>query len=275
MAFNSIGIIGLGLIGGSFARAFCDRGLCVYGLDECASTLAEAAGADIFSALTDDMDQLLALKPELIYICVPVEATKSVLKTLAEKGVKTPVTDGASTKSTVCALAHGLGLNFCGGHPIAGREVSGFSSSTDGLFDGAVHVLTPVADGFPTDDLKALHEVIGMRVTVMTADRHDLVFGAISHLPHVTAFSLVEAVNKACPEAFSYTGGGFKDFTRIAASNPRMWTDIFLDNDKTVIELIDTYIDFLKTWREDITAKDEKKIYKRIEDASSIRRSIK
>jgi prephenate dehydrogenase len=275
MAFKSIGIIGLGLIGGSFARAFFDRGLCVYGLDGSSSALAEAAGVDIFSALTDETDQFLALEPELIYICVPVEATKSVLRTLAEKGVTTPVTDGASTKTSVCALAGELGLNFCGGHPIAGREVSGFSASQNGLFEGAVHVLTPVAEGFPEDDLRALHEGIGMRVTVMTAERHDLVFGAISHLPHVTAFSLVEAVNLVCPEAFAYTGGGFKDFTRIAASNPRMWTDIFLDNDKKIIGLIDAYIDFLKTWREDIEAKDEEKIYKRIEEASSIRRGIK
>lgn len=275
MAFKSIGIIGLGLIGGSFARAFCDRGLSVYGLDGCTSTLAEAAQADIFQALTDDIDQFLKMKSDLIYICVPVEATKAVLKTLSAKRVTTPVTDGASTKSSVCALAGELGLNFCGGHPIAGREVSGFSASVNGLFDNAVHVLTPVAEGFPEDDLRALHEGIGMRVTVMTADKHDLVFGSISHLPHVTAFSLVEAVNRACPEAFSYTGGGFRDFTRIAASNPRMWTDIFLDNDKTVIELIDTYIDLLKSWREDIADKNEEKIYKRIEEASSIRRSIK
>jgi prephenate dehydrogenase len=274
MAFKSVGLIGLGLIGGSFAKAFADRGITVYGFDPCIDTLAKATESNVFQGLTNNLDEFLSFKFELIYICVPVEATKNILNALALKGVKTPITDGASTKYTICRTALQLGLNFCGGHPIAGREVSGFSNSSDKLFDGAVYVLTPVSPSFPEDKLKALHELIGMRVTVMTAEKHDFVFGCISHLPHVTAFSLVEAVNKADSEAFAYTGGGFRDFTRIAASNPRMWTDIFLDNDKNIVNLIDTYIEFLQTWRRDILNHNEEEIYRRIETAAGIRRNL-
>jgi prephenate dehydrogenase len=82
-------------------------------------------------------------------------------------------------------------------------------------------------------------------------------------------------VNEKCPEAFFYTGGGFRDFSRIAASDPRMWTDIFLDNDENLLELIDTYIEFLNRWKEDIAGKKEDRIFKRIEDARRIRRNIK
>lgn len=274
MAFKSIGIIGLGLIGGSAAKAFAGKGITLFGLDQSTSTLAEAAGEGIFNGLTDSLDDFLSFEPELIYICLPVEATKEILKALSDKEVKTPIADAASTKSSVCALALALSLNFCGGHPIAGREVSGFSSSLHNLFEGAVYVITPVAKEFPVAELQILHQNIGMKVVHMTAEKHDIVFGAISHLPHVTAFSLVETVDFACSEAFSYTGGGFKDFTRIAASNPRMWTDIFLDNDQIIIDLIDKYVDSLLSWKKDITEKNDKQIYKRIEKASNIRRSI-
>ncbi|WP_022852253.1 prephenate dehydrogenase [Limisalsivibrio acetivorans] len=272
MAFNNIGIIGPGLIGGSLARAFAASGLCVYALDSSADTLAEAAGSQIFEGLTDDMETFLSFPLDLIYICVPVKTAVRVIEEL--KGCSVPVTDASSTKGTVINAARDAGLNFCGGHPIAGSEKSGFKHSDAELFSGAYHIVTPVSEDFDIAALEEIHRNIGMKTKRMDADKHDLIFGAISHLPHITAFSLVETVRGAESTALEYTGGGFRDFTRIAASDARMWTDIFLDNQDNMIELIDSYIESLIRWREEIRQGDEESIFKRIEEAAAIRRGL-
>jgi prephenate dehydrogenase len=109
----------------------------------------------------------------------------------------------------------------------------------------------------------------------MNPERHDKVFGLISHLPHVSAFALVQTVFAEDEDAFNYTGAGFRDFTRIAASDARMWTDIFLDNDKNMVKLIDSYIAELSQWRDAVSERDEKKIYEMIDKAAGIRRALK
>ena len=272
MTIDKIAVCGLGLIGGSLSKSFHESGKTLYGFDIDRNSLAYAASSGIFTGLTDDISELMDFGCDLIYICLPVSACTQLLGELKERNVKTPVTDAASTKRSVMKAASGL--NFCGGHPIAGMEVSGFENSTSDLFRGAFHMLCPQAEEFPVEELRKLHLDIGMKVMLMDADRHDRTFGAISHLPHVTAFALVEAVEKIDKEAFSYTGGGFRDFTRIAASNPKMWTDIFTDNKDNMAELIDVYIDMLKLWREQIVSGDTENVSGRIEKARNIRRSL-
>lgn len=275
MPFSSIAVIGLGLIGGSLSRAFAARGIRMFGMDKSPSTLAMAAGTGVFDALTDNLDELLEFEPELVYLCLPVNKTVKYLRLLTEKSVTIPVTDAASTKSTICAEASELQLSFCGGHPIAGKESSGFAASDGGLFTGAYHVLTPGADVEElADSLSSLHESIGMRVTRMQPDEHDGIFGAVSHLPHITAYALVETVENSKPEALAYTGGGFRDFTRIAASDPDMWTDIFLDNASAVTAFIDAYITQLESWKLQIADGDRGAIHSRIEEARNIRRAL-
>lgn len=272
MSFNSVGIIGLGLIGGCLAKGFAKNGVKLFGCDPSEKAITDAVESGIFEFVTSDIDGLLKQEPELIYVCVPVKTACGVFAELKAKKVSTAVTDACSTKKTLLEAA--AGLNYCGGHPIAGREVSGFENSSSEIMRGAYQILTPQCDDFPLHKLKKLHFDIGMNVKVMTAEEHDKIFGMISHLPHITAFALVESVADFNMDAFTYTGGGFRDFTRIAASNPKMWTDIFEENSENMIEFIDNYIDILEKWKSMINEKKTTEIYNKIDEVSKIRRSI-
>lgn len=275
MKYEKIAFAGLGLIGGSLALSFAEKNIKLIAYDKSPESLVHAAETGLFEYLTDDADTLLSLDFDLLYICLPVASAVEFLGWLAEKGFKKPVTDGGSTKTGIVETAQKLGLNFCGGHPIAGKEVSGFKHAQAGLFNNAYHVLTPVKGGLDAEDLKELHASIGMRVCVMEAHQHDKIFGLISHLPHITAFALVQSVFHIDSSALNYTGGGFKDFTRIAASDPRMWTDIFLENRDNMLNMLDEYISSVGEWRDAIEKRDADGIYAMIEKAAGIRRAIK
>jgi prephenate dehydrogenase len=274
MKYRHIAFAGLGLIGGSLALTFAQKGVKLTAYDADKNTLANAVQTGHFEYATDDIDTLLSLDFDLLYICLPVKAACEFVKQIGEKGFRKPVTDAGSTKADIVKAASEAGISFCGGHPIAGRELSGFENAYAGLFEGAYHILTPSTPDFDVDALKALHQEIGMKVHVMDADRHDMVFGLVSHLPHITAFSMVQTVAAVDIDALNYTGAGFKDFSRIAASDPRMWTEIFLENDENMLKLIDSYITEMNKWRRAIADKDEKEIYDMIEHAAKIRRTL-
>ena len=275
MKINTIAFAGLGLIGGSLALSFAEKNIRLIAYDKNTDTLAKAVETGLFEYVTDDADTLLSLDFDLLYICLPVRSAVQFIEHLGAKGFRRPVTDGGSTKTAIVEAAKAAGLNFCGGHPIAGKEVSGFSNAISGLFGGAYHILTPIEGGFDCQALKELHESIGMRVCVMDGETHDRVFGLISHLPHISAFALVQSVFHIDKDALNYTGGGFRDFTRIAASDPRMWTDIFMENDKNMLAMIDDYISSLNVWREAIKNRDTEAVYSMIEKAAGIRRALK
>jgi prephenate dehydrogenase len=231
---NNIGIVGLGLIGGSLAKSFHNLGLKLYACDKDIETLALATSSNIFEGLTDDFEEFLDFNLDLIYLCLPVQTILNFLDILAANEVSIPITDAGSTKSSIQNKAEKLGLNFCGGHPIAGKEVSGFENSDDNLMKGAFHVLTG-KNVTLSDELEKIHKSIGMKVIKMDATRHDKVFGLISHMPHLVAYAIIELVCEQDIDALKYTGGGFKDFTRIAASDPKMWADIFTDNKEMML----------------------------------------
>jgi prephenate dehydrogenase len=275
MKIKKIAFAGLGLIGGSLALSFAENGIKLIGYDRCRESVIEAGKSGKFEYLTDSLDELLSFDFDILYIALPVRAACEFVQKLGEKGFDKPVTDAGSTKLDIVEAAGKAGINFCGGHPIAGKEVSGFKNARSGLFYGAYHILTPVSDNFDVKELGRIHTEIGMKVSVMNPERHDKVFGLISHLPHVSAFALVQTVFAEDEDAFNYTGAGFRDFTRIAASDARMWTDIFLDNDKNMVKLIDSYIAELSQWRDAVSERDEKKIYEMIDKAAGIRRALK
>ncbi|MCB4203665.1 prephenate dehydrogenase [Deferribacterales bacterium Es71-Z0220] len=254
--FNKIGIAGLGLIGGSFAKAFVEQGIKVYGFDKSVECLGSAAESFIFEGLTDNEDEFLNFELDLIYICLPVNSALKFLEYLGGKKVTTFITDGCSTKKSICEKAKDLNLNFVGGHPIAGKEVSGFENSEADIFKNAYHILIDSEQKEFLGALKNLHSQIGMKVNVMDVDRHDKIFGLISHFPHLIAFSLIDFVENEDSLAFSFTGGGFRDFTRIAKSNPTMWSDIFFDNSDNLQQLIDRYIEELTKWKNAIKSND-------------------
>lgn len=270
----AIGIAGLGLIGGSLAKGFAEAGHTLYGFDTGKEALAHAGASGIFEGVTDEKELFFSFPMDCIIVAVPVRPALAFLEDIRTFAPNIPVSDAVSTKASIVQRAAELGLNFCGGHPIAGKETSGFQNADAAIFKNAWHVLTPAGDSPFADMLEELHKSIGMRVVRMDAARHDALFGLISHLPHITAYALMQVVLTTDPDALTYTGGGFRDFTRIAASDPKMWADIFTDNSDAMITLIDRYIALLVDWRERIAAGDHSGLMELIGVLSSARRNL-
>jgi prephenate dehydrogenase len=271
--FQKIGIIGAGLIGGSLARAFKLKGYTLVCLDSEPKALRLANESQIFETCYDNIEDFLQDSLDLIYIATPVDVTKEILIHLGDIECKIPITDASSTKGSITRLAKDFGLNFCGGHPIAGKEKSGFEHSDPLILKGAIHILTDQNTPL-CDKLFDLHTSIGMRVIYMDPDLHDKIFAMVSHFPHLAAFSLVEFVNNHCPQAFKYSGGGFRDFTRIAGSDPTMWSNIFLDNKENMLLMIDEYINVLESWKALLENDKKKDLFNKIEIISNIRRGM-
>ncbi|MCX8085060.1 MAG: prephenate dehydrogenase/arogenate dehydrogenase family protein [Calditerrivibrio sp.] len=269
----NIGIIGLGLIGGSFSKAFKLKDHNIFGLDLDEKTISLAKNSGIFEDVCLEIDDLLKHNLDLLYIALPIEAAKEVVLHLGDIDCDIPITDALSTKESIEKLASNFDLTFCGGHPIAGREKSGFEHSDPDIFKNAVHILTN-KNAPHYELLEALHKEIGMRVIHMDPKEHDRIFSLVSHFPHLAAFLLVEIVQKKDPEAFSFSGGGFKDFTRIAGSDPTMWSNIFIDNKENLINIIDDYIELLEEWKQLISSQNRKQLYSKIEKISNIRRGM-
>lgn len=251
-----LAVVGLGLIGGSLARALREAGVVatISGYDRDPAQVQAAlalgvidhAGADAADAVRD---------ADVAVIAVPVLATASALAA-CEPGLsaRTIVTDVGSTKQSVLAAARSVfgevPACFVAAHPIAGTEKSGVANALPGLFRNHRLILTPHA----TQDAEALATVerlwaaTGARVVKMDAARHDAIFAATSHLPHLLAYSFVDMLDQlegADADIFPNAGGGFRDFTRIASSSPRMWHDILRANAEPVAALLKKQIDEL------------------------------
>jgi prephenate dehydrogenase len=195
---------------------------------------------------------------------------------LDEKGV---VTDVGSTKAEVVAVAREelreRFPRFVPGHPIAGREASGIEAATHDLFKGARVVLTPAKETDPkaTDFVRSAWEAAGGRVAVLEAADHDRIFAAVSHLPHLLSFALVSeiAARKDAQDLFAFAAGGFRDFTRIAASSPEMWRDISLQNRAALLDELDRYAVRLSIFRELIEKADGPALERLMAEARSAR----
>lgn len=273
MNIKNIGIAGLGLIGGSFAFAFHEKGFAVYGYDIHKATLSKAASSGIFDGLTDEIDVFLNFPLDLIYICLPIMGALKFVESLGQKGVTVPITDSLSTKVSIVSAAKKYNLLYCGGHPIAGGERSGFDKASSQILKGAKHILIE-SNNVLFEKLKEIHELIGMQVIEMDACRHDQIFSLISHIPHLIAFNLMETVLSENNEALKYTGAGFKDFTRIAGSDPVMWTNIFVDNKNNVITIAEKFIKNLEKWIDIIKKGDIDHLRSKISDVSNKRRLL-
>ena len=272
--FSSIGIVGLGLIGGSYAKAFTDKGISVYGYDKNEEILFSAVTNGCCIGVSSEFDKFINFPMDLLYICLPVDDTIDMLNTLISINYKGYVTDSTSTKSTVINKVLGSELRFCGAHPIAGKESSGFYNSDKDLFYNTKHILTPVKEDDFTKRLKLLHKLIGAEVFIMDYKEHDNIFANISHLPHLLSFILVDFVLDYNDKAFKYAGGGFRDFTRIAASDPYMWQNIFIDNKDCLIKSLDIFEEKIKKWRQIIENKNKNDLYNQIYKVSLERRKL-
>lgn len=235
-----LALIGVGLIGGSFARAALSSGevSAVVGFDADSAALSTALdlGAITESAASP---QAAVAHADLVMLAVPVGAMRGVMRAIAphlRDGAV--VTDVGSTKADVLAAARDeLGAHFARfvpGHPIAGRERPGVQSSEPGLFKDRLFVDTPVAETDPAAvaTIERLWRRLGCRVERMEAREHDRIFAAVSHLPHLLAFALVARIagEVDAESKLAKAGAGFRDFTRIAASSPRMWRDVCIAN---------------------------------------------
>jgi prephenate dehydrogenase len=233
-------VVGVGLIGGSFAAALRRAGAVreVVGLGRTREALGRARELGLIDAACDDAAEALR-GADLVMLAMPVGATRVALERIAPHlGPATIVTDAGSTKTDVVAAARAvLGpafARFVPGHPIAGAEKSGADAAFPDLFRGRKTVLTPGAET-SLDALRAVRaawESCGAEVREMSPDAHDAIFAAVSHLPHLLAYALVHDVASR-PQAatlFEYAASGFRDFTRIASSHPEMWRDICVAN---------------------------------------------
>lgn len=272
--FGGIGIAGIGLIGGSFAGAFYNQGVEIYGFDLNPAALSAGAASEWFEGLTDEFDRFIKFPLDIIYICLPVSAAIDFINRLGKAGYKGAVTDACSVKSSVVEHARNNGLLFCGGHPIKGKETSGFNNADASLFSGAKHILTPHEENGLTEPLKRLHTSIGMDVRIMDASCHDKIFADISHLPHLISFCLMDTVASLNKEALQYAGGGFLDFTRIAASDPIMWKDIFLDNRDAILKSAENLEKDIAKWKRLIIDGNGDTLLELLKKVSGDRRNI-
>lgn len=245
MSFSSVAIIGVGLIGGSFAAALkhlkCPPW--TVGIDPDPTSLRWAMDAGIldegFMPEAPEVAEWLGSRGvDLVVLATPAVRLSPWLETLGALGYQGVVTDVASTKSGVIAAAASLlseGASFVGGHPMAGSERSGVQAADPHLFRGAYYVLTPTPDT-DADAYRRVHALVsefGSRVLSVDADHHDEAVAIVSHVPHVAASALVELAAAHAGqdgELLRLAAGGFKDTTRIAAGSPELWTGICLDN---------------------------------------------
>ncbi|HET8849082.1 MAG TPA: bifunctional prephenate dehydrogenase/3-phosphoshikimate 1-carboxyvinyltransferase [Marinobacter sp.] len=264
--FRQVAVIGLGLIGGSLASAIRKQGLAerVVGYDQRAEDLALGVELGVIDRAADSLEQAVA-GSDLVVLAVPVRATRSVLEAIRPVlEADAILTDVGSTKSSftadVEAVFGEVSPRVIPGHPIAGSEKSGIRAANPELFANHKVILTPAdnADASAVARLTALWEGTGATVLSMSVAYHDEVLAATSHLPHLIAFSLVDTLagEDENMDIFRYAAGGFRDFTRIAASDPVMWHDIFLSNRDAVLRVIDHFTQDLDQLRSAIASGD-------------------
>jgi len=243
-----LAVIGVGLIGGSFALALkqAKKASHVVGVGRSTQNLELARSRGIIDSIATSA-AAGARGADLVLVAAPVAQFAAIFSELKETDAL--ITDGGSTKRDVVAAARlALGkriAQFVPAHPVAGAETSGAAAASAELFRNRRVVLTPLSENpaRAVDQVQALWEACGARITRLAPDEHDAVLAAVSHLPHVLAYALVHDIarRKNAEQLFSYAAGGFRDFTRIASSHPEMWRDICVANRDRILDEIERY----------------------------------
>lgn len=278
--FNKVVLIGVGLIGGSFALSLkkAKAATHIVGLDRHLTSLETAKQLGIIDSFTDDM-ALAVAGADLIMIATPVAQTAKILSAIyPHLQANTIVTDAGSTKADVVVAAR-TSLQekisqFVPAHPIAGREKNGPEAAINDLYVGKKAVITrlPENSDLIVEKVAQTWSLCGAIIHHLSPQEHDQVFASVSHLPHLLAYALVDDI-AAKPHAdrlFQYAASGFRDFTRIAGSSPEMWRDISLANRDAILEELDSYSLKLKQLRVSLEASDStalEAIYSRAQTA--------
>ncbi|NOQ62960.1 MAG: prephenate dehydrogenase/arogenate dehydrogenase family protein, partial [Methyloprofundus sp.] len=281
--FNKLCIIGVGLIGGSVARTARKNGVCqtisAYGREQDLANLQRAQELQVIDTYSLDLQEAV-FGADCVIIATPVGATAAIIQQLAENwSVDTLYMDVGSTKGNiVLALEQVFGFqppNFVPAHPIAGAEKSGVEAALDDLFLNKRLILTPdtaTGSGF-LQQATAFWKKLGSVVSIMPVEQHDAVLAATSHLPHILAFGLVDVVGKndATGDILKYAAGGFKDFTRIASSDPTMWLDICMANKQHLIPLIEQLSTELEDIKQMLVQNNAQQLHQTFTDARNTR----
>lgn len=278
-----VGFIGLGLIGGSIAKAirkkYPEAEITAFDKDTESLNLALASGT--VSHIAETIDDSFS-ECEFIFLCAPVHSNTEYLACIKKYlSDRTILTDVGSVKGDIHRAVSDAGLNpwFIGGHPMAGSEKSGFSNANDHLIENAYYILTP-AEGTPDTKAEFLSKFVGSLGAIpllLTPQQHDYVTGAISHLPHIIASSLVNLVNDSDSKdgiMKMIAAGGFKDITRIASSSPDMWEQILLTNHANISTLLSQYMVSLQQVKEQIDHLDGAAIHRFFERSRDYRNSF-
>lgn len=286
MTPNTYGFIGLGLIGGSIAKAIKSANpyAVITAFDANSDSLLLAQKEQIADHIYTELDSETFSRLgncEFIFLCAPVSANDQNLNLIKDHLSEDSVlTDVGSVKNTIHSTIDALGLShrFIGGHPMAGSEKSGYGNANEKLLENAYYILTP-GEGVPENRLQALKElVLEMRAIplILQAEKHDYITAAISHLPHIIAASLVNLVHDEDEDGLMkmIAAGGFKDITRIASSAPVMWQSICLTNTDNILQLLDDYICALSSVRTRLENKDQEQLYDFFDDAKAYRDSF-
>ncbi|MFN4020628.1 MAG: prephenate/arogenate dehydrogenase family protein [Erythrobacter sp.] len=284
MTIRSLAIIGLGLLGGSIGLAVKARGLAITttGWDRDPAVRARAAERGLVETVHDTPEAAVA-GADLVILCVPVGAMGDSARAIAP-GLRPDaiISDVGSSKAAVAtALAQALpGACIIPAHPVAGTEQSGPDAGFATLFVGRWCIITPPA-GVDPARLKALSDFwasLGSKVELMDAGHHDLVLAVTSHIPHLIAYTIVgtasdlEEVTQS--EVIKYSAGGFRDFTRIAASDPVMWRDVFLTNRQAVLEMLGRFTEDLTALQRAIRSGDGDTLFALFTRTRAIRRAV-
>jgi cyclohexadieny/prephenate dehydrogenase len=283
--FRKVALIGFGLIGGSIARAARAQGLAgeIVATAHSARTRARVLELGVVDRVVETNAQAAA-DADLVILCIPVGACGPVAQEIAahlKPGAI--VSDVGSVKGAVVRdMAPYLpaGVHFVPAHPVAGTEHSGPDSGFAELFINRWCILTPPegTDANAVERLRAFWTAIGAKVEIMTPDHHDMVLAITSHLPHLIAYTIVgtadelEGVTQS--EVLKFSAGGFRDFTRIAASDPVMWRDVFLTNKDAVLEMLGTFNEDLAKLTRAIRRGDGEALFEHFARTRAIRRGI-
>ncbi len=283
--FQRMAIAGVGLIGGSLAQAVKERKVVgeVVGVGRNEERLKRACEAGIIDSFTARIDDSLGTV-DLMVIATPV----CLIADLVEKMIPflkegTVITDVGSVKKEIVEQVEGFmpdTLHFVGGHPIAGTENSGFEHSFSTLFEDRTCILTPI-ESTNQQALRQVQELwsgVGSIVVCLNCDEHDEILAAVSHLPHMVAYGMVNClltIEGFEENIFSFSAGGFKDFTRIAGSDPAMWRDIALMNREKLLSMIERFQSYLEELKEAIEQKDSEKLFAEFQKSRTFKQLMK
>ncbi|RGP39690.1 Prephenate dehydrogenase [Altererythrobacter insulae] len=284
MSIQSVAIIGLGLLGGSIGLAIREHApsITTTGYDADNAVREKARARRLAQTVCDTAGEAVS-GADLVILCVPVGAMKAAAEEIADHLKPTAIISdvGSSKQSVIDDLAAVLPHNpIIPAHPVAGTEQSGPDAGFATLFENRWCILTPPegADDAAVDELANFWRGLGSRIEIMDAEHHDLVLAVTSHIPHLIAYTIVgtasdlEDVTRG--EVIKYSAGGFRDFTRIAASNPTMWRDVFLHNRSAVLEMLGRFTEDLTALQRAIRSGDGDTLHELFTRTRAIRRGI-